>query len=166
MTVAEETVIPKVDEICGRYSTKESSLIEVLHDISAEYNYLPADALRRVSGNLGLPIARVYAVATFYKGFSLKPRGKKIIRVCKGTACHVRGADRNIEEIQRLLGISPGETTADLEYTLEVVNCVGACAMAPVVVVNEKYYRNATQSDIRRITGAESGEDEDEGGDD
>ncbi len=158
MTVTMESAIAVVDEICANHPPKESSLIEILHDISGEFNYLPADALKRVSENLDVPIAKVYGVATFYKGFSLKPRGKKIIRVCKGTACHVRGADSNIEELERLLGIKPGETTDDLEYTLEVVNCVGACAMAPVVVVNDKYIRNASPSDMREFVG--------EGGDD
>jgi NADH-quinone oxidoreductase subunit E len=165
MTIAVDSVTSKVDEICANFPAEESSLIEVLHDISKEYNYLPADALRRVSGKLGVPISKVYAVATFYAGFSLKPRGKKIIRVCKGTACHVRGADRNLEELERLLAIHPGETTSDLEYTLEVVNCVGACAMSPVVVVNKKYYRNASPTDMRVITGAEAGVISDEGGD-
>ncbi|MCK4719277.1 NAD(P)H-dependent oxidoreductase subunit E [bacterium] len=166
MTITQESVVARVDDICAKYPSIESSLIEVLHDISIEYNYLPGDTLRRVGENLGIPIAKVYAVATFYKGFSLEPRGKKIIRVCKGTACHVRGGDRNIEEIKRLLGIHPGETTEDLEYTLEVVNCVGACAMAPVVVVNHVYIRNASPSDMRRIIDAESCDDEDAGGDD
>lgn len=160
-----ETVVSKVDEICANYSSEESSLIEVLHDISKEFNYLPADALRRTSEILGVPISKVYAVATFYAGFSLNPRGKKIIRVCKGTACHVRGGDRNIEELERLLGIHPGETTEDLEYTLEVVNCVGACAMGPVVVVNKEYIRNASPTDMRRATGAEASVEEEEGGD-
>jgi len=167
MTITADSVIAKVNEICAGYQAKESSLIEVLHDISAEYNFLPADALRRVSENLDVPIAKVYGVATFYKGFSLKPRGKKIIRVCKGTACHVRGGDRNIDELERLLGIKPGETTDDLEYTLEIVNCVGACAMAPVVVVNKEYIRNAGPSDMRRVTGGGDAivDEEDEGGD-
>lgn len=167
MTLTRASVISTVDQICSNYPAKESSLIEILHDISAEFRYLPADALRRVSENLGVPISRIYGVATFYKGFSLKPRGKKLIRVCEGTACHVRGADRNIDEIERLLGIHPGETSSDLEYTLEVVSCVGACAMAPVVVVNDKYYRNASPSDMRRIAGmgGDADEDKDEGGD-
>jgi NADH-quinone oxidoreductase subunit E len=165
MTIAVESVINKVDEICATYPMEESSLIEVLHDISIEFNFLPADALNRVSENLGVPISKVYGVATFYAGFSLEPRGKKIIRVCKGTACHVRGGDRNIEELERLLGIKQGETTSDLEYTLEIVNCVGACAMAPVVVVNKEYIRNASPNDMRKITGASYIEDEDEGGD-
>ena len=169
MTLTLEEVTPRVDEICSRYPKAESSLIEILHDVSSEFHYLPPDALRRVSANLGVPIAKVYAVATFYKGFSLKPRGEKVIRVCKGTACHMRGADRNIDEIRALLGIGPGETTEDLKFTLEVVNCVGACAMAPLVLVNDKYYRNAGAATIREIVGAGStGEvpsEEDEGGD-
>jgi len=164
MTVTVESVNSKVDEICGGYPVDEASLIEILHDISAEYNFLPADALKRVSENLDIPIARVYGVATFYKGFSLKPRGKTIIKVCKGTACHVRGADRNLDELQRLLGLGPGETSEDLEYTLEVVNCVGACAMAPVVLENKIYHRNATPSDMKKMITGE-GIDEDEGGD-
>lgn len=167
MTITTDMVITKVDQICSNYPEKESSLIEILHDISAEFNYLPADALKRVSEIIDVPIAKIYGVATFYKGFSLKPRGRKIIKVCKGTACHVRGADRNIEELERLLGIEPGDTTEDLEYTLEVVNCVGACAMAPVVVINTEYIRNAGPSDMRRVTGGGQTiiDDEDEGGD-
>jgi len=168
MTVTVDNIIEKVDSICDNYPAKESSLIEILHDISSEFNYLPADSLRRVSEKLDVPLARIYGVATFYKGFSLEPRGKKIIRVCKGTACHVRGADRNIEELERLLGIHPGQTTDDMEYTLEVVNCVGACAMAPVVVVNDKYHRHASPSDMRRIVGVEgyTEDEEDEEGED
>jgi len=168
MTVTVDNIIGKVDSICENYPAKESSLIEILHDISAEFNYLPADALKIVSEKLDVPLARVFGVATFYKGFSLEPRGRKIIRVCKGTACHIRGADRNIEELERLLGIHPGQTTDDMEYTLEVVNCVGACAMAPVVVVNDKYHRHASPSDMRRIVGVEgyTGDEEDEEGED
>ncbi len=164
MTLTVESVNSRIDEICADYPVDEASLIEILHDISSEYNFLPADALRRVSERLDVPIARVYGVATFYKGFSLTPRGKTIIRVCKGTACHVRGGDRNLDELQRILGIGAGETSEDLEYTLEVVNCVGACAMAPVVVENETYHRNATPTDMKRMITGE-GSDEDEGGD-
>lgn len=169
MTLAVEEITPRVDEICSHYPEAESSLIEVLHDVSSEFHYLPPDALKRVSENLGVPIAKVYAVATFYKGFSLVPRGEKVIRVCKGTTCHVRGADRNIDEIKRILGISPGETTDDLRFTLEVVNCVGTCAMAPVIVVNDKYYGNAGAATVREILGVEPGQavssEADEGGD-
>jgi NADH-quinone oxidoreductase subunit E len=174
MTIAVQAVIAKTEEICSRYPLEESSLIEVLHDINIEFNYLPEDALRTASQKLGVPLAKAYAVATFYKGFSLEPRGKYVIRVCTGTACHVRGADRNIDEIHRCIGLEPGQTTDDLEYTLEVVNCVGACAMAPVIVVNKKYHRNATAETVHEILSAGSAgaqvkcgtDDSDQGGDD
>jgi len=168
MKVDSETIEAKTREICAAYPPRESSLIEVLHDINSEYNYLPAEALKIASEYLGVPLAKVYAVATFYKGFSLKPRGKHIIRVCKGTACHVRGADRNIDEIKRCIGLEPGQTTEDLKYTLEIVNCVGACAMAPVIVVNNKYYRNSTPETVHEILGittASASSDTSEGGD-
>ncbi|HDS29991.1 MAG TPA: NAD(P)H-dependent oxidoreductase subunit E [Firmicutes bacterium] len=166
MTLTAHEISDKIDRICEKYPHDESSLIEVLHDISAEFRWLPADALRHASEILGVPLAKVYAVATFYKGFSLEPRGEKIIRVCKGTACHVRGADRNIDELKRLIGVEPGETTDDLKFTLEVVNCVGACAMAPVVVVNDKYYRNASPNTMKSIITGEEIDESDEGGDD
>ncbi|HEX9744632.1 MAG TPA: NAD(P)H-dependent oxidoreductase subunit E [bacterium] len=151
MTITAEDIRPKVDEICGRYPSEEASLIEVLHDISEEFRWLPGDALKRASENLEIPIARVYAVATFYKGFSLTPRGEKVVKVCKGTACHVRGADRCIEEFERLLEIEMGETTEDMKYTIEIVNCVGACAAAPVIVVNDKYYKNSSAHTVHDI---------------
>lgn len=166
MTLTIEDIASRVDSICSNYAAKEASLIEVLHDISSEFRYLPADALIFTSEILGVPISKVYAVATFYKGFSLEPRGKQVIRVCKGTACHVRGADRNLDEVKRLIGIGAGETSEDMEFTLEVVNCVGACAMAPVVVVNDKYYRNATPDIMKAIVTGEEVVESDEGGDD
>jgi NADH-quinone oxidoreductase subunit E len=153
MTIALQDITSKTKEICERYPLKESSLIEVLHDITSEFNYLPEDAIKETSACLGVPLAKVYAVATFYKGFSLEPRGKYVIKVCKGTACHVRGADRSIDEFKRCLDLEPGETSEDMKYTLEVVNCVGACAMAPVIVVNNKYYRNTTAETVHEILG-------------
>jgi len=173
MSVATQDIVSKTAEICSRYPLEESSLIEVLHDISAEFNYLPEDSLKQVSAALGVPLAKVYAVATFYKGFSLEPRGKYVIKVCTGTACHVRGADRNIDEINRCIGLEPGQTTDDLKYTFDVVNCVGACAMAPVIIVNKKYYRNASAETVRDFLGIESARphsgtdgDSEQGGDD
>jgi NADH-quinone oxidoreductase subunit E len=166
MTVTAVDIGAGVDRVCEKYPHEESSLIEVLHDISSEFHYLPAEALKRTSEVLGVPLAKVFAVATFYKGFSLKPRGEKVIRVCKGTACHVRGGDRNLDEFKRMIGIDPGETTEDMRFTLEVVNCVGACAMAPVVVVNEKYYRNASPNTVKAIVTGKEIEESDEGGDD
>jgi NADH-quinone oxidoreductase subunit E len=128
-----------VDAILSRYPREEPSLIQVLQDVQRAYNYLPCDVLTRVAGQLGVPLAKVFSVATFYKAFALTPQGRTIIKVCTGTACHIRGAPQLIEEVQRRLGIRPGGTTEDMAFTLQTVNCVGACAMAPVVIVGEKY---------------------------
>lgn len=138
----------KVDAILGRYPAEEPSLIQVLQDIQREFRYLPGDALVMVSDVLNVPLARVLSVSTFYKAFSLQPVGKVVIKVCTGTACHIRGADQLIEEIERQLGIAPGETTSDGMFTLVRVNCVGACAMAPVVVFGEKYVGSAKPAQI------------------
>ena len=128
-----------VDAILSRYPQQEPSLIQVLQDVQRAYNYLPCEVLTRVAGRLGVPLARVFSVATFYKAFSLTPQGRTIIKVCTGTACHIRGAPILISEVERRLGIQPGGTTDDMAFTLQTVNCVGACAMAPVVVVGDKY---------------------------
>ena len=148
-----QDISAKMDEICSRYPKAESSLIEILHDISHECHWLPPETLKYASDYLGVPISKVYAAATFYKGFSVTPKGENIVRVCKGTACHVRGADRCVEEFRRLLNIEMGETTEDMKYTVEVVNCVGACAAAPVIVVNDKYYKGASAFTVHEILG-------------
>jgi NADH-quinone oxidoreductase subunit E len=129
----------KVKSILGRYQRDPGMLISVLQDIQAEYNYLPKKSLVQVSQGLDVPLTQVYSVATFFKAFSLKPRGRHIINVCLGTACHVRGAVRIKEGIERELDIKPGETTKDFKYTMETVNCVGACALGPIVIIDGKY---------------------------
>ena len=129
----------KVKSILDRYQRDRGMLVSVLQDIQAEYNYLPKEALVQVSQGLDIPLTQVYSVASFFKAFSLKPRGRHLIDVCLGTACHVREAVRILEEIERELGINPGETTEDFKYTLERVNCVGACALGPVVIVDGTY---------------------------
>ena len=126
----------KVEAILNKYQQDKGMLVSILQDIQAENNYLPKEALKQVSESLGIPFARVYSVATFFKAFSLKPRGRHIINVCLGTACHVREAPRILEAIERELGIKGGETTKDLKYTLETVNCVGACALGPIVIID------------------------------
>ncbi|MGQ9582220.1 MAG: NAD(P)H-dependent oxidoreductase subunit E [Thermoplasmatota archaeon] len=128
------------DRILARYPERRGALVPILQDINAELRYLPEGVLRHVSERLGIPLSSVYHVATFFTAFSLKPRGRHIIRVCLGTACHVRGSRRVLEAIQRILGISPGETTPDGAFTLETVNCLGACALGPVVVVDDSYH--------------------------
>jgi NADH-quinone oxidoreductase subunit E len=112
----------------------------MLLDIQDEYNYLPKEALTMVAETLDIPLINIYAVATFYKVFSLQPRGEYLINVCLGTACHVRGGKRIVEEIERILDINVGETTPDMRFTLETVRCLGACALGPVIVINDEYH--------------------------
>ena len=139
MKVRESQIRQGIKPILDRYQRDQGLLVSILQDIQAEYNYLPKDALIEVSRGLEIPLTRVYSVATFFKAFSLEPRGRHLIRVCLGTACHVRGAVRILETLERELGIKAGENTEDLRYTLETVNCVGACALGPIVIVDEEY---------------------------
>jgi len=139
-----------VENILNEYRCEKNSLISILLDIQAEYNYLPKDALVTVANKLNIRLIDVYSVATFYKVFSLKPRGKYIINVCVGTACHVRGGRRIVEKIKKRLNIEVGETTEDMLFTLETVRCLGACALGPVMVVNGEYHGqlNAKKADV------------------
>ena len=139
MTVEAKQAEKTVDKILDKYQRSRGLLVSILQDIQAEYNYLPKEALERVSGGIDIPLSQVYSVATFFKAFSLMPRGRHLVNVCLGTACHVRGAVRVLDEIERVLGIKPRETTEDLRYTLETTNCVGACALGPIVVVDDEY---------------------------
>jgi NADH:ubiquinone oxidoreductase subunit E len=138
-----------IEEIVEKNGKKKAALIPVLQDVQDKYHYLPEDALRIVSELLCIPLIDVYCLATFYKSFSLTPRGKHLINVCLGTACHVRGAPKILEEVKRKLGIAEGETTEDKEYSLETVNCLGACALGPVVVVDDVYHGQMT---IRKVS--------------
>jgi NADH:ubiquinone oxidoreductase subunit E len=116
------------------------ALIMILQDVTAEYNYLPKEALTYISQKLHVNLSQIYGIATFYKAFSLTPRGKYIINVCLGTACHVRGADKIMESLEQRLNVRAGETTKDLNFTLESVRCLGCCALGPVITVNERYH--------------------------
>jgi len=138
----------KVSMIIKAYGNDTSQLIGILQDIQAEYNYLPYDSLIQVSEKMKIPFSQIYSMATFFKAFSLKERGKHLVTVCMGTACHVRKAPKIVEEISRSLGIKAGETTPDLKFTLETVNCLGACALGPVVVIDGKYHGNMT---VRKV---------------
>jgi len=129
----------KVELIVANYQRDKGMLVSILQDIQAEYNYLPKDALTELSQGLGVSLSQVYSVATFFKAFSLKPRGRHLINICLGTACHVRGAVRVLEKVEQELGINPGETAEDLKFTLETVNCVGACALGPIVIIDGEY---------------------------
>lgn len=152
--------LAKAADILGRYPAEEPSLIQVLQDVQRAYNYLPCDVLVKVADALGVPLANVFSVSTFYKAFALDPQGDTIVKVCTGTACHIRGAGQLVEELERQLGISPDQTTADFKFTIKTVNCVGACAMAPVMIVGEKYWGNAKPARVSKYLGKGSVADE------
>ena len=134
----------RVDEIVDRYGAEKSSLLAILQDIQAEEHWLPREAMTQVCARVGVSLAHVYRLATFFQAFSLEPRGKHICTVCMGTACHVRGAPLLVDKLERDLGIRAGGTSDDLEYTLETVNCVGACALGPLVIIDAEYHGNMT----------------------
>ena len=141
----------KTKQIIKKHKSDKSSMIAVLQDIQEAFNYLPKEALKTASRMMKVPMSRVYEAATFYTTFSLKPRGKHIVKVCKGTACHVRGAAILQDRFETTLGIKPGETTKDGKFSLETVNCVGACALGPVVVINTDYHGQVTISKVDKI---------------
>src|SRR4030066_1580539 len=130
----------KVRAIIHKYNGDKVQLFSILQDIQTEYYYLPKEALIQVSETMGIPASRVYDVATFFRAFSLEPRGKHLINVCLGTACHVRGGSRVLETVERCLSVKRGETTKDRKFTLETVNCMGACALGPVVKIDGEYF--------------------------
>jgi len=140
-----------VESILDNYQRDKGMLVSILQDIQAEYNYLPKEALVEVSQILGAPLSQVYSVATFFKAFSLEPRGRHLINVCLGTACHVRGAVRVLEAIERELDIKASKTTKDLKFTLETVNCVGCCALGPVVIIDGEYYGQMKTAKVRAL---------------
>ena len=131
-----------VDRILEQYQSSDQHLLAVLQDLQAEYNYLPRPALERISQKMGVSMSRISYMATFFASFSLKERGKHICTVCMGTACHVRGAPGLVDELERVLEIKAGETTADMQFTVETVNCVGACALGPLVIMDGEYHGN------------------------
>ncbi len=142
-----------VDTILQRHPQDPSSIIQVLLDVQNELYYLPKDALVEVSRRLDVPISRAYHLATFYKAFSLKPKGKYPIAVCTGTACHVQGALRIIDQISRELNIKEGETTPDRKFSVECVRCLGCCGLAPVVTIGKNLHGKVPISKIAKILG-------------
>ena len=140
-----------IENVLDRHQHDKTAIIAILQDIQDEVNYLPEDALRYVARALDIPLSKVCSLATFYKAFSLQPRGRHVIHVCLGTACHVRGAVRILEALERDLGILAGETDKDMQFTLETVNCLGACALGPVVVVGGEYHGQMTSAKATRL---------------
>jgi len=144
----------KLTEIFSRFKGTKDELIPILEAVQEEFGYLPREAMLKISRRLRIPESNIYGVATFYALFRLKPSGKNIIRVCRGTACHVRGGARILQEFENRLGIKAGETTPDLEYSLETISCFGSCALAPVVVVNRQVYGRMTPAKVAEVLGA------------
>jgi len=148
----QEAVDPrKLAAVIRKHSGDRGALIAILEDIQDEYGYLSEKALRTVADMTGRSLVDIFGVATFYRSFSLKPRGKHLISACLGTACHVRGAQRTVEELERELGIRAGETTPDGEFTLETVNCLGACALGPTVVIDGHYFSKVRESRVGQL---------------
>jgi NADH-quinone oxidoreductase subunit E len=150
-TIAKADPREKLNDILSRYSGKKEELIPILQEAQEQFRYLPEETMREIARFLRLPESTVYGVATFYAQFKFSPVGRKVVRVCRGTACHVRGAPRILDEIEKHLGILPGETTDDLEYSLETIACFGSCALAPVMVVDENVYGRMTPARVGEI---------------
>jgi NADH-quinone oxidoreductase subunit E len=149
--MAESIDLSKVDEILLNYEKKEASLIPVLQEVQGVFGYLPEKALVRIGKNLRIALSRIYGVATFYAQFYLNPRGLHTVRVCRGTACHVRGGKYVLKAVEQALNIGEGETTPDSKFTFETVACLGACALAPVLLVDKHYYGKLTPARVEQV---------------
>jgi NADH-quinone oxidoreductase subunit E len=143
----------QLDSVLTQYKGEKNDLIPVLQKAQEKFGYLPRDVMEGIARFLRLPASIVFGVSTFYAQFKFVPMGKKVVRVCRGTACHVRGADKILQEFERKLCIKPGETTEDLEYSLETIACFGSCALAPVMVVDKTVYGRMTPKKVEQILG-------------
>jgi NADH-quinone oxidoreductase subunit E len=141
----------RIDQIIDKHHNEPSSLIQVLLDIQAENHWLPREALERVAMRLSVPMTRIQHIATFYKAFSLVPKGRHEIHICMGTACHVRGASRVLDKAEELTGIKPGETDLDLKFSLQTVNCLGCCALGPVLEIDGKTHGKMTPAEMTDV---------------
>ena len=146
-----EIDLHEIDKITNKYLDDRSALIQVLLDVQHEYNWLPEAALRRIGERLGIAFSEVYRVASFYKALSLSPRGRHQVRVCLGTACHVRGAPRILEKVEQALNIKAGDTTQDMKFTLDRVNCLGCCALGPVMVVDGEAHGKLALAKVEKV---------------
>ena len=138
----------KLVEIIEKHSEERGALLNLLLEVQEKYRYLPKDALSEISSTMDIPLSRLYSIASFFKDFSLTPRGKHTISICTGTACQVWGAQRLVEQVGEELNVKPGETTEDLQFTLDTVNCPGCCGLAPVVIVNKEIYGKVTRNKL------------------
>jgi len=146
--------LKKVDEIIAKYPAKPGVLIQLLLDLQSEFNWIPKEAVMRINQRLKIPLSQIYRVASFYKAMSLTPRGKHIVNVCLGTACHVRGGARVMDKAEEALKIRAGETTQDMKFTLERVNCLGCCALGPVIVVDKDYHGKVAPAKVKAVLGS------------
>ena len=144
-------MLDRVEQIIGAYEARPTALIMILQEVQDEYRHLPREAMEIIGQRMDLALSQIYGVATFYKAFSLEPRGRHQVCVCTGTACHVRNSGSIVEKLERDLKITRGQTTPDREFTLETVNCVGACALGPIALVDNKYWGHLTVSDVDRM---------------
>ena len=149
----EPDVKQQLDGILSHYSREGGNLIPILQEAQGVFRYLPTEVMQEIARFLGVPEGTVFGVSTFFAQFKFTPTGKRIVKVCRGTACHVRGATRILDEIVRRLEIGPGETTDDLEYSLETIACFGSCALAPVMVVNDNVYGRMSPTKVAQILG-------------
>ena len=149
--MAVQVSVKEVTKILSAYPGEKRYSLAILQDLQRKFGYIPKECLEEVSKYLGIKLSALYSMATFYRALSLEPKGKHVIKVCDGTACHIRGAPVLLDALKLSLGIKPGETTADGLFTVETVNCLGACAIAPVMVVDEKYYPKVKPDEVEGI---------------
>ncbi len=143
----------RVNEIIESYSADRAASLAILQDVQREYNFLPREALELVAQRLDMPVGHIYQMATFFKAFSLKPKGEYVIKVCLGTACHVQGGPHILEELEHDLNLKSGQTSSDGKFSVEAVRCLGACALAPIVVVNEEVYGKMSTAAVSKLAG-------------
>ena len=144
----------KVDQTVDRHGSDKNALIQILLDIQQENRWLSKDTLMQISQKLDIPLTQIYHIATFYKAFSLVPKGRHSVLVCMGTACHVRGAPRLLDKVTEVLNINPGQTSRDMQFTLNTVNCLGCCALGPVMVVDGEYHSNPSTKEMEKMFAA------------
>ena len=141
----------RIDNIINKYINEEGVLIQLLLDIQRELNWIPKEAITRINERLHIPLSQIYRVASFYTALSLKPRGRHLIRVCLGTACYVRGGPRILDSVERTLDIRAGDTTSDGKFTLETVNCLGCCALGPVIEIDGQYHGRLSSANMKKM---------------
>jgi len=140
-----------MEDILKETGSRQRDLIHILHKVQEKYGYISAEAITRIARHIRISESEIFGVLTFYKAFTLQPRGKHCFTICTGTACHVRGAPRIVDEFKRKLSVEPGQTTADRLFTLETVNCVGACALGPIVIADGAYYGQMKTAEVEKL---------------